>query len=48
MFGKMAVGKSGLQYLGQIARNTEADSCRAMKRMACNKSRWKDANQSKD
>ena len=31
-----------------IARNTEADSYTAMTRMACNKSRWKAACQSKD
>ena len=49
IFGeKRAVGKPRLQYLKQVARNTEADSYRAIKRMACNKSRWKAANQSKD
>jgi len=47
LFGKKAVGRPELQYLNQVARNTEADSYRAMKRMACNKSRWKTANQSK-
>jgi hypothetical protein len=43
--GKNAVGKPRLQYLKQVARNTGADSYRAMKRMACNNSRWKAANQ---
>jgi hypothetical protein len=48
IFGKKsAVGRPGLQYLKQFARNTEADSCTAMKRMACNNYRWKAANQSK-
>ena len=46
--GKKAVGRPRLQYLQQVARNTGADSYPAMKRMACNKSRWKAANQSKD
>jgi hypothetical protein len=48
--GKKAVGRPGLQYLKQIARNTGVDSCTrtAMKRIACKKSRWKVANQSKD
>jgi len=45
---KKAVGRTGLQYLKQIARNRGADSYTAMKRMACNNSRWKAANQSKD
>jgi hypothetical protein len=36
------------QYLKQVARNTGADSYRAMTRMACKNSRWKAANQSKD
>ena len=44
----MAVGRPGLQYLKQVARNTAVDSSTAMKRMACNSSRWKAANQSKD
>jgi len=30
------VGKPGLQYLKQVDRNTAADSCTAMTRMACN------------
>jgi len=42
------MGRPRLQYLKEVARNTEADSRTAMKRMACNKSRWKAANQSKD
>jgi hypothetical protein len=46
--GKKAVGRPRLQYLRQVARNTEADSYTAMKRMACNNSGWKAANQSKD
>ena len=46
--GKKAVGTPRLQYLKQVATNTAADSCTAMKRMACNNSRWKAANQSKD
>ena len=45
---KKAVGRPRLQYLKQFARNTGADSYTAMKRMACNRSRWKAANQSKD
>jgi hypothetical protein len=45
---KKAVGRPGLQYLKQVARNTGADSYRAMERMACNKSRLKATNQSKD
>jgi hypothetical protein len=48
--GKKAMGRPRLQYLKQAARNIGADSCTytTMKRMACNKSRWKAANQSKD
>ena len=46
--GKKAVGRPRLRYLKQVARNTAADSCTAMNRMACNKSRWKAANQSRD
>ena len=46
--GKKAVGRPRLQYLKQDARNTGADSYPATKRMACNKSRRKAANQSKD
>jgi len=46
--GKKAMGRPRLQYLKQVARNTGADSYTEMKRMACNNSRWKAANQSKD
>jgi hypothetical protein len=46
--GKKAMGRPRLQYSKQVARNTEADSCTAMKKMAWNDSRWKAANQSKD
>jgi hypothetical protein len=45
--GKRAVGRPQLQYLKQLARNTGAHNYTAMKRTACNKSRWKAANQSK-
>ena len=45
---KKAVGRPRLQYLEQVARNTAAESDTAMKRMGCNNSRWKAANQSKD
>jgi hypothetical protein len=45
---KKATGRPRLQYLKQVNRNTEADSYTAVKRMACNNSRWKTANQSKD
>jgi hypothetical protein len=48
IFGIKAVGRPQLQCLKQVTRNTEADSYTAMKRMACNKSRWKAFNQSKD
>jgi len=37
-----------LRYLKQVARNIGADKYTTMKRIACNKSRWKAANQSKD
>jgi len=46
--GKKAMGRPGLQYLKQVARNIGADSYTTMKRIACNKSGWKAANQSKD
>jgi hypothetical protein len=46
--GKKAVVRPRLQYLKQVARNAEADSYTAMKRMACDNSRWRAANQSKD
>jgi hypothetical protein len=45
---KKPVGIPRLQYLKQVARNTGPDTYTAMKRMDCNKSRWKAANQSKD
>jgi hypothetical protein len=45
--GKKAVGRPGLQYLKQVVRNTAADSCTAMERMACNTSKVEVANQSK-
>jgi len=48
LFGKKAMGRPRLQYLKQVARNTGADRYTAMKRMACNNSRWKAANKSKD
>jgi hypothetical protein len=46
--GGKAVGRPRLQYLKKVTRNAGADSYRAMKRMACNKPRWKAANRSKD
>ena len=46
--GKKAVGSPRLQYLKQVDRNTATGSYIALKRMACNSSRWKAANQSKD
>jgi hypothetical protein len=48
MSGKKGMGRPRLQYLKQVARNVGADSYTTMKRIACNKSRWKAANQSKD
>jgi len=42
------VGRPGLRYLKQVARNTGADNYTAMERMACNSCRWKAAKQSKD
>jgi hypothetical protein len=45
---KKSVERPRLQYLKQVARKTAADSYTAKKRMACNKCRWKVANQSKD
>jgi len=48
MFGKNAVGRPGLRYLKQVARNTAADSYRATERMACNNCGWKAADQSED
>jgi len=46
--GKKAVGKPRLQYVKQVAKNKAAYSYTAMKRTACNNSRWKAANPSKD
>jgi hypothetical protein len=46
--GKKAVGRTRLHYLNEVARNTRADSYTEMKRMACNDSRWKAANEPKD
>jgi hypothetical protein len=46
--GKRYVGRPRPQFLKQVTRNTGADSYTAMKRMACNKSRWKAANHSKE
>jgi hypothetical protein len=40
--------KGPWQYLKQVARNTGAEIYTTMKIMACNNSRWKAANQSKD
>ena len=45
---KKAVGRPRLQYLKQYARNTGADGYTAMKRTACDNSRWKAVSQSKD
>jgi hypothetical protein len=42
------MGRPRQQHLKQVARNTAADSYKAVERMACNNSRWKVANQSKD
>jgi hypothetical protein len=47
--GQKATGRSRLQYLiKQVARNKRGDNYTAIKRMACNNSRWKAANQAKD
>jgi len=46
--GENAVEGPQLQYLKQVVRNTGADSYTATERMACNSSRWRAANQSKD
>jgi hypothetical protein len=46
--GKRTVGRPRQQYLKQVTRNTGADNYTAMKRTACDKSRWKAANQSED
>ena len=42
------MGRPRLQYLKQVPRNTAADSYTTMKRMSCNNSRRKAANQSQD
>jgi len=44
---KKAMGRPRLQYLKQVARKIGADSYTTVERIACNKSRWKAANQSK-
>ena len=46
--GKNALEKPRLKHLKEVARNTTADSYTAMKRVACNSSRRKAANQSKE
>jgi hypothetical protein len=46
--GKRAFERPRLYYIQQVARYTAADNYTAMKRMACNKSKWKAANQTKD
>jgi hypothetical protein len=46
--GRKALGRPRLQYLKQVARYTGADNYTAMKKMDCNKSRWRAAKQSKD
>jgi len=46
--GKKAMGRRRRQYLKQVARNTGADSYTALKRMACNNSRWDAASQSEN
>jgi len=46
--GNKAMGRLRLQYLKHVARNIGAESYKTMERIACNKSRWKAANQSKD
>jgi hypothetical protein len=46
--GKKAVGRPRLQCLKEVDRNTGADSYTTIRRTACNISRWKAANQSKD
>jgi len=42
------MGRTRLEYTEQVARDTGTESYTAMKRMACNNSRRKAANQSKD
>ena len=48
MFGKKAVGRSGLRYLKQVDGNRAADSYRAMGRVACGSCGWKGADRLKD
>jgi hypothetical protein len=43
--GKKAMGRPRLQYLQQVPRNTGADNYTVTKRMACNQSRRRAANQ---
>jgi hypothetical protein len=45
--GTKVVGRPLLQYLKQVARNTEVDSYTAMKRMDCSNFRFNATNQSK-
>jgi hypothetical protein len=44
---KKALGRPRLQYLKQVTRYTGTDNYTPMRKMACNNSRWKAANQSK-
>jgi len=44
---RKTIGRPRLQYLKQVAKNTGADSYTAMKRMTCNNSKWRAANQSR-
>jgi len=46
--GKKTMRRPRLQYLKKVARNTGADSYTTKERMACNNSRWKVSNQSRD
>jgi hypothetical protein len=46
--GKKAMGRPQIQYLKQVTKNIGADSYTIIKRISCNKSRWKAANQAKD
>jgi hypothetical protein len=45
--GKRGRGETSPTILKQFTRNTAANRYTAMKRVACNNSRWKAANQSK-
>jgi hypothetical protein len=42
------MGRPRLQYLKQVARNIGAGCYTAVERIACNKSRWKAANQEEE